>query len=138
MGLVDYSTKYGNKNKNNNNNNSSHVSNDLRVVQAYYGTSHARTGVLVQLSCMSIKAIKAIKGCGKDKGDETQDKDKDTGADADADIGFCGCLQFTDPLIPPSLARDITRRYVGFKVELSFYPSILVLSCFLLSGALDS
>ena len=59
------------------------IDNIPKVTHAYYGTSHARTGVLAQLSCMSIKGG-----------------------------GFCGCMQFTDPLISPALGADMTRRLV--------------------------
>lgn len=44
--------------------------NDIYVKESYYGTSHARNGVLCQLSSQTIK-----------------------------DGAFCGCLQFTSPLI---------------------------------------
>jgi len=47
------------------------------VTQAFYGTSHSRNGVLCQLSCMTVAAK------------------------------FCGCLQFTDPIIPPAQGARI-------------------------------
>ena len=47
------------------------------ITQAFYGTSHSRNGVLCQLSCMTVAAK------------------------------FCGCLQFTDPIIPPSQGARI-------------------------------
>ncbi len=52
---------------------------DLHVEQVYYGTSHARNGVLCQLSCMSVQS--------------------------DGSGPFCGTLQFTEPLISRADAK---------------------------------
>jgi hypothetical protein len=52
--------------------------------QGYYATSHARNGVLILLSCMTI------------------------------DGSFCGCLQFTDPLINRNEAEKINARIVKY------------------------
>ena len=63
----------------------------LAVKRAYYGTSHSRNGVLCQLSCMTV------------------------GASGD----FCGCLQFTDPLIPPHEGKRIAAALQRLLVELA-------------------
>jgi hypothetical protein len=55
----------------------------VQVAEAYYATSHARNGVLFQLSCMSV----ASGGGGGGEG---------AGAGA---APFCGTLQFTEPII---------------------------------------
>lgn len=50
----------------------------MAVEEAYFATSHARNGVLFQLSCMTVK---------------------DMVGDGSGTSGrLCGCLQFTDPI----------------------------------------
>lgn len=62
----------------------------LAVTGAYYATSHSRNGVLCQLSCMTL-------GQGE----------------------FCGCLQFTDPLIPAAEGVRIRNALESILLELS-------------------
>ena len=52
--------------------------------QGYYATSHARNGVLVLLSCMTI------------------------------DGSFCGCMQFTEPLVNKNEAEEINSKIVKY------------------------
>ncbi len=56
----------------------------LAPSQGYYATSHARNGVLILLSCMTI------------------------------DGSFCGCIQFTDPLINKNEAEEINTKIVKY------------------------
>ena len=61
------------------------------VRQAFYATSHSRNGVLCQLSCMT------------------------TGGEGE----FCGCLQFTAPIIPTEKGAQIARILADLLVDLS-------------------
>lgn len=66
----------------------------IRVREAFYGTSHARNGVLCQLSCMTTGAVE-----GKEE--------------------FCGALQFTDPLITRDQGGEIRRALCDILTEIS-------------------
>ena len=66
---------------------------DLKVEQVYYGTSHARNGVLCQLSCMSVQS--------------------------DNSSPFYGTLQFTKPLISREDARVMRDRLVALLTRLA-------------------
>jgi len=65
----------------------------LGVSTAFYGTSHGRNGVLCQLSCMTVGG-----------GDNAP---------------FCGCLQFTSPLISREEANQIAKRLVQLVEQLA-------------------
>ena len=56
----------------------------LAPSQGYYATSHARNGVLILLSCMTI------------------------------DGSFCGCMQFTEPLVNKNEAEEINSKIVKY------------------------
>ena len=60
------------------------VSWDVEIEKAFYGTSHSRNGVLVQLSCMTVS-------------------DK-----------FCGCLQFPYPIINKVTSATLALRLQSF------------------------
>lgn len=65
----------------------------INVREAFYGTSHARNGVLCQLSCMT------------------------TGAQGKEEL--CGALQFTDPLITRDQGAEIRRALCDILTEIS-------------------
>ena len=68
-----------------------HQQQQPKVRQVFYATSHSRNGVLCQLSCMTTG------GVGE----------------------FCGCLQFTAPIIPPEKGAQIAQILADLLVNLS-------------------